>query len=60
MVVSEQDPTGSIRRVNTGWAIGGAILVLLLSLFVFYTGRGTHPKSVDNAPNAVTQPQPNK
>ncbi|WP_439924563.1 hypothetical protein [Nitrobacter sp. JJSN] len=44
-----------MTRVYTGWAIGGAILVLLLSLSVFYTGRGTHPKSVDNPPNAVTQ-----
>jgi hypothetical protein len=58
MVVSRR--TDNMTRVYTGWAIGGAILVLLLSLSVFYTGRGTHPKSVDNAPNAVTQPQPNK
>lgn len=50
----------SITRVYIGWAIGGAILALLLSLSVFYTGRGTHPKSADNAPNAVTQPQPQK
>lgn len=46
-----------MTRVNTGWIIGGAILVLLLSLSVFYTGRGTHAKSGANPPNAVTQPQ---
>ncbi|WP_157043810.1 hypothetical protein [Nitrobacter hamburgensis] len=49
--------TNNINRVYIGWTIGGAILVLLLSLSVFYTGRGTHQKSVDNATNAVTQPQ---
>jgi hypothetical protein len=58
MVVTRK--MASITRVYIGWAIGGAIVALLLSLSVFYTGRGTHPKSVDNAPNAVTQSQPQK
>lgn len=54
--------TNSIRRVNNttiGWAIGGAVLVLLLSLSVF-TGRGTPPKSGENAPNTPTQSQPQR
>jgi hypothetical protein len=51
-----------IRRVNNttiGWAIGGAVLVMLLSLSVF-TGRGTPPKSGGNAPNSPTQTQPQR
>jgi hypothetical protein len=42
-----------MTSVKTGWTIGGAILVLLLTLSFFYTGRGPHP----SAPNAVTQSQ---
>ena len=56
--------TDSIRRVSnstTGWAIGGAIVVLLLALSFLYTGRGTHhPKPGGNAPNNTTQSQPQK
>ncbi len=54
--------TNQIRRVNNttiGWAIGGAVLVLLLSFSVF-TGRGTPPKSGENAPNSSTQTQPQR
>lgn len=48
-----------MRRVNNitiGWAIGGAVLVLLLGFSVF-TGRGTPPKSGVSVPNTPTQPQ---
>jgi hypothetical protein len=51
-----------IRRVNNttiGWAIGSVVLVMLLSLSVF-TGRGTPPKSGENAPNSLTQTQPQR
>ena len=52
--------TNHIKRVNNttiGWAIGGAVLVMLLSLSVF-TGRGTPPKSGENAPSSPTHTQP--
>lgn len=51
-----------IRRVNNttiGWAIGVAVLVMLLSLSVL-TGHGTPPKSGANAPNSSTQTQPQR
>ncbi len=41
-----------MNNITAGWAIGGAILVLLLG-FSVYTGGDRHPSS----PNAVTQPQ---
>jgi hypothetical protein len=53
----------NIRRVNstTGWAIVGAVAALLFGLLLFTTGRDTHhPKSGENSPNPVTQPQPQK
>lgn len=61
---NDNPPRGKdhIRRVNNttiGWAIGGAVLVMLLSLSVF-TGRGTPPKSGENAPNSPTQTQPQR
>ena len=61
---NENPPRGKdhIRRVNNttiGWAIGGVVLVMLLSLSVF-TGRGTPPKSGENAPNSSTQTQPQR
>ena len=31
-----------MTNVNTGWTIGVAILVLLVGLSFFYTGRGPH------------------
>ena len=46
-----------VNNITAGWAIGGAILVLLVGLSIFYTGSDTHPKSSENPPNAVTQPQ---
>jgi hypothetical protein len=55
--------TDSVRRVSnttTGWAIAGVILVLLVGLSFFYSGRGTHSNAGGNPPNAVTQPQPQK
>jgi hypothetical protein len=42
-----------MSSVRTGWIIGGAILVLLVSVSTVYTGRGTH--SANTA--AQTQPQ---
>jgi hypothetical protein len=48
------------NNITTGWAIGGAILLLLLGLSFFYNGRGTSSKSGENPPNAVTQSQPQK
>jgi len=46
-----------IRPATIGWVTGGAILLVLLSLSFFYTGRGTHPKSGENAGNTETQTQ---
>ena len=43
-----------MSNVNTGWAIGAVIVVLLVGLSYFYNGSGTHLKS-SNPPNAVTQ-----
>ncbi|YBW37914.1 hypothetical protein ACMYR2_0405 [Nitrobacter sp. TKz-YC01] len=43
-----------MSSVKTGWIIGGAILVLLVSLSSFYTGSGTH------SPNTATQTQPQR
>lgn len=34
-----------MSSVRTGWIIGGAILVLLVSVSTVYTGRGTHSAS---------------
>jgi hypothetical protein len=54
--------TNQIKRVNNttiGWAIGGAVLVMLLSLSVF-TERGTPPKSGENAPSSPTHTQPQR
>ena len=48
-----------MNNITAGWVIGGAILVLLVSLSI-YTGPDTHLKSRDNPPNVVTQPQPQK
>jgi len=64
MASQMKSPQGKdhVRRVNNttiGWAIGGAVLVLLLSLSVF-TGRGTPPKSGENAPNTPMQSQPQR
>jgi hypothetical protein len=58
---NDNPPRGKdqIRRVNNttiGWAIGGAVLVMLLSLSVL-TGRSTPPKSGANAPNTPTHTQ---
>lgn len=42
-----------MSSVKTGWIIGGAILVLLVSVSTVYTGRGTH-----SSPTAAqSQPQ---
>ena len=46
-----------IRPATIGWVVGGAILLVLLSLSFFYTGRGTHPKSGENSGNTATQTQ---
>jgi hypothetical protein len=48
-----------MNNITAGWVIGGAILVLLVSLSI-YTGPDTHTKSRDNPLNVVTQPQPQK
>jgi hypothetical protein len=40
-----------MSNVYKGWAIGGAILVLLVSISYVYTGRGPQPS------NAATQSQ---
>lgn len=45
-----------MNSVNTGWAIGAVIIVLLVGLSYFYNGNGTHPKS-GNPLNAVAQSQ---
>jgi hypothetical protein len=45
-----------MSNVNTGWAIGAVIIVLLVGLSYFYNGSGAHhPKSGNSSPNAVTQ-----
>jgi hypothetical protein len=51
--------TNNMNNITAGWVIGGAILVLLVSLSI-YTGPDTHTKSRDNPLNVVTQPQPQK
>ncbi len=59
MVFPNDNPTRKTSNINNkrnGWIIGAAILVLLLGLSVFYTGRGTHSKG-ENPPNSITQPQ---
>jgi hypothetical protein len=40
----------------TGWAIAGAVVLLLFGLLFFSMGRDTH----QNPPNTVTQSQPQK
>lgn len=43
-----------MSSVRTGWIIGGAILVLLVSVSTVYTGRGTH------SANTAAQSQPQR
>jgi hypothetical protein len=42
-----------MSNVNTGWAIGAVVVVLLVGLSYFYNGSGTHLKP--GPANAVTQ-----
>ena len=42
-----------MSNVNTGWAIGAVIVVLLVGLSYFYNGSGTHLKP--GPAHAVTQ-----
>ncbi len=56
-MVPHDNPPSRVTNSTMGWAIGGAILALLIGLSFFYNGRGTSSKSGENPPNAVTQSQ---
>ncbi len=59
-MVTNDNPPRRVTNSTIGWAIGAAILALLIGFSSFYNGRGTSSKSGENPPNAVTQSQPQK
>jgi hypothetical protein len=59
---NDNDPTSWRFRRNsaTGWAVAGVIIVVVLGILLFYSGRGPHTPTGENPPKPATQSQPQK